>query len=140
MHYLIGGPAKALNETYRVLKPGGILLFSDGHPIDTAMDTIQDDNQVQDKRLGELKNKVDNTEVDFGDYLTSRVFKAEEGLAVDIWHQPLSQTINQIIEAGFVLDKVVEFGPIEGMKKVSPRHYNRLQRIPEMVIFKAHKQ
>lgn len=139
MHYLIGGAQKALEEAFRVLKSGGTLLFSDGHPIGSSMQVIRDDQQIIDKKLSIKRDKVNNTEEDFGDYLTSRVMESESDWDVEYWHQPLGLTINQIIEAGFVLDKVVEFKPKPEMERVNPRVYNRLVHIPEMILFKAHK-
>jgi SAM-dependent methyltransferase len=142
MHYLIGGPQKALKEAYRVLKPGGILLFSEGHPLYSAMQVVKDDERIQERLIGMKKQKIEHAEEDFGNYLTSRVIRidrVDEGLAVDLWHQPLSETINQIIEAGFKLEKVVEFTPKEGMEQISQQYYERLKRIPEMIIFKARK-
>lgn len=139
VHYLIDGPAKCFKEVARVLKPGGIFLFSDGHPIGSAMATIQDDEKVYEKRLGIRKDKVASSEEDTGDYLTSRTISVKGEMGVDYWHQPISETINQLIAVGLVSDKMVEFKPTEGMKQVSPRHYERLSRIPEFLILRAHK-
>jgi ubiquinone/menaquinone biosynthesis C-methylase UbiE len=138
IHYLIGGHEKALKEAYRVMKPGGILLFSDGHPVGSAFEAIEDSDIVEDRRLGIVKDKIKQTERVIGDYLTSRV-NTSESWPIEYWHQPLSLTINQIIGAGFMLDKVVEFKPTEEMKTVNLRVYDRLMRIPEMLLYKARK-
>lgn len=139
VHYLLGGPYKMFSEAFRVLKSGGTMLFSDSHPLGTAMETVVDNDDTREKKLGITNHKKDNNEEDFGDYFSGRAMQPEEGWVVDYWHQPLGATINQLIEAGFVLDKIVEFQPTEEMKKVNPRVYNRLMRIPEMLLIKAHK-
>lgn len=139
IHYLIGGPHKALKEAFRVLKPGGTFLFSDGHPLGTSMEVVVDSESKFEKKLGIVYDRSIQIEEDYGNYLTSRVMQPEEGWVVEYWHQPLSLTINQIIEAGFILDKVVEFEPVAEMQKLNPRIYERLKRIPEMLLFKAHK-
>jgi hypothetical protein len=72
--------------------------------------------------------------------MTPKIFSADnKGLGVDIWHQPVSHTINQLTDCGFMLDKLIHPLPTEEMKRVSSRHYERLMRIPEMMIVKAHK-
>ncbi len=140
MHYLQGGFTKAFREAFRVLKKGGTFLFSGGHPIVSSFTYLQDNEKTRDRRLGSTVNRENDTEQVFGDYLTARPIKNEQGiLQVIIWHQPLSDTINQLIETGFILDKVIEPKPTEGFKDISPRHYERLSKIPEIVIFKAHK-
>ena len=138
-HYLINSLDEMLKEAYRILKPGGILLFSDGHPLHSSMQVIGKTKDIEDRRLSIKKNQKANEEQIYGDYLTSRTITVEEGLEVEFWHQPLSETINQIIEAGFILDKVNEFKPTKEMRRVNKRIYERLNKIPEMLLFKAHK-
>lgn len=139
IHYLEGGHLQALKEAFRVLKPSGVLLFSDGHPLGSAMETIEENDDIVDIRIQIKTQKRKKTEKVYGDYLTSRMNESKSDWPVEYWHQPLGITINQIIEAGFMLDKVLEFKPTEDMKEVNPPIYERLNRIPEMLVFKAHK-
>lgn len=139
MHYLIGGHLKTLQEAFRILKPGGMLLFSDGHPIGSAMECVEDNANINDLRIQIRKNIQSDTEEIKGNYLDSRINMAGNDWLVEYWHQPIGKTINQIIEAGFVLDRVNEFKPAKKMKIMNPRVYSRLTKIPEMIIYKAHK-
>lgn len=139
LHYL-STYQKAFNEAYRVLKPGGTMVFSAGHPIDTAMEKVVADDTIRDKRLGVVKDQKTNIKTVYGDYLKkSKLEAALEPLNVTFYRQPISDTINQLIEAGFVIEKCIEPKPLPEFEKVDPENYKVLNRIPEIIIFKAKK-
>jgi ubiquinone/menaquinone biosynthesis C-methylase UbiE len=118
LHYL---PTykKVFKESYRVLKPGGILLFSVGHPLGASMETVIKDGKLQDKRLGVIRNLRDKTRKVYGDYLNHKSLRT--GLPqfdVTFWKQPLSTTINELAGAGFVIQKCVEPKPLKAFEHV----------------------
>jgi SAM-dependent methyltransferase len=110
---------------YRLLKSRGVLVFSDGHP--------------------------------FGDYLffkerrkARNYFNTE--LAGCTWHgfgisvyvpgyrRPLNALLNPLIEAGFILDRIVEPLPTAEFKKADPRNYRKLMRMPGFICIRARKE
>lgn len=117
--------APLFKEFYRVLKNPGVLVFSDGHP--------------------------------FGDYLLFKkrrkaksYFKTElvgltwRGFGIPVYipgyRRPLNALLNPLIEAGFILDHIVEPLPTEEFKKADPKRYRQLMRMPGFICMRARKE
>jgi len=116
---------RLFKEFFRMLRSPGVLVFSDGHP--------------------------------FGDYLffkkkrkSKNYFKTEvvgctwHGFGVPVYiagyRRPLNALLNPLIEAGFILDRVVEPLPTEEFRKADPKNYRKLMRMPAFVCVRARKE
>jgi len=139
LHYL-PSYEKALKEAFRVLKPAGVIIFSAGHPLGPSMESVISNNEVQDMRLGILKDRVAKTKKVFGNYLSNETFRTHiPEFDVTFWKQPISQTVSQLADAGFVIEKCIEPKPQSEFKKIDPMAYERLLRIPDVIVFRAKK-
>ncbi|MBI3632531.1 MAG: class I SAM-dependent methyltransferase [Candidatus Vogelbacteria bacterium] len=142
-HYLPSW-TKALGEARRVLKPGGKFIFSDGHPIESALEIV-DDGKIQTKLLGRTLDKAADTWRIHGDYLAVtdngvKKIKAHiAGFEVYFYHRPMSKIINDIADSGFTIEKMVEPLPTEGMKVKNQRHYDQLMKYPDFMIWVLRK-
>jgi len=108
-------------EFHRILKPGGHLIFSASHP--------------------------------FADYLT---YKPESYFTTEVveytwrgfgfpvrvpsYRRPLGALINPLLEAGFMLDRIIEPVPTEEFKLRDPEHFEKLQREPGFICVRAMKR
>jgi len=142
-HYLSSW-AQALKEALRVLKSGGKFIFSDGHPIGSALEVV-DDGKVQTKLLGRTKWKESGTYKVHGDYLAvadggvKRIKALVGGVDVYFFHRPISRIINDIVASGFTIEKMIEPLPTEGMREKSEHHYDQLMKYPEFMIWVLRK-
>ena len=95
----------ALSELRRVLRPGGALVLSRLHPTGDWL------------RHG-------------GSYFETRVIEEvwSKGWAVRYWLTPLERTCEELYEAGFLIERLVEPRPTEAA--VSHRHYDLLSTEP----------
>ena len=100
-------------EFARVLRPGGFLVFSTGHPLDTLPD---DESQSY-------------FEVD-------RAVK-EWSVEVPFYRRPFGEMINPLLAAGFGLDRVVEPQPTEGFREAMPERYEKESRYPVFLCVRA---
>ncbi len=128
-----------LAQVRKVLKPGGIFLFSTHHPIWWGAEkSRQQDNFIT--RLGASKQGNDKFEV-WGDYLTPREITDIwfNELEVKFFHKPLSQIINEIGSSGFTLKEFIEPKPIEEAKQKRYNFWAIHQKIPFFMIFKLQK-
>jgi len=116
---------RLFKEFYRVLKNPGVLVFSDGHPFG---------DYLLFKRKRKSKNYFQTELVG----LTWRGF----GIPVYIpgYRRPLSALLNPIIEAGFIVDRIVEPLPTEKFKKADPKNYRKLMRMPAFICIRARKE
>lgn len=114
-------------EFFRVLKPGGWLIFSCGHP------------------LGDwlwLKRKLPQYAED---YFVTRQFTAEwhgfgdPPVPITSYRRPLSAMFNPLAEAGFQLERIHEARPTEGFKDRRPEEYEILMREPGFIAVLARK-
>ncbi len=143
MHYLDNWTV-ALNEARRVLKPGSKFVFSDGHPISSALE-VSDDGKTQTKLLGRTLFKDTDIYKIHGDYLVAteggvKKIKAKVGGAdVYFFHRPISKIVNDIAASGFVIEKMIEPLPTDGMKVKNLRHYDQLMKYPEFIIWVLRK-
>lgn len=139
LHYL---PTyeKAFREAYRVLKLNGVLVFSAGHPLGPSMEYVIRNDKMYDRRIGIVKDRAAKTEKVYGNYLSVQSHRTHiPEFDVTFWKQPISHTVDQLAEAGFVIEKCIEPKPLEKFKQVDPTGYERLMRIPDVIIFRGRK-
>jgi ubiquinone/menaquinone biosynthesis C-methylase UbiE len=123
--------ARVAQEVARVLKPGGLLLFSDTHP------------------LIESKGKWDSDGIGAGriieDYFSQdkREWRIEPGLGQTITlkyrTRTIEQCVNMFAETGFKILRIAEPKPKRDVEKGDLLHYDRCSRVPYFIIYLAQK-
>ncbi len=107
-------------EFSRVLKPGGCVVFSVGHPCSEY--TL---NETDDYFSTELRE------------YTWRGLGAP--IVVPCYRRPLSNMTDPIIRAGFSIERVIEPVPTEEFAEVEPEEYAQLMRRPRVLCVRVRK-
>lgn len=109
-------------EFHRVLRAGGCLVFSIGHPF----------TEYDSRRQTSHYFKVEQV-----DYLWRGFGKA---VNMPSYRRPLSSAINSLIKAGFTLDEVLEPLPTKRFKQADPEDYEKLLHFPCFLCLRALKR
>jgi ubiquinone/menaquinone biosynthesis C-methylase UbiE len=117
----IGDWASVFREFFRVLDRPGYLIFSISHPF-----------------------------ADFLLYNPENYFQTElvewewRGFGIPVrvpaYRRPLSAALNPLLEAGFVLERILEPIPTEQFKQADPKGYEKLSRQPGFLCIRAAKR
>lgn len=109
-----------LAEFARVLKPGGMLLYSTHHP-------LMDVRMSQD---GDY----------FGTELLSDHWKLQNGETVEVtfYRRPIHKIINDTVQH-FVFEQLIEPQPRPSFQEKNPKGYEKLMKNPNFLIVKARK-
>ena len=116
IHY-VEHPFEAFAELNRILRPGGLLVISTQHP---TIDWLRKGGSYFERRL----------ETD-----TWR-FEGGQEQEVRFWRIPLSDLCDAALEAGFLIDRLIEPRPAESMRTGYPMEYERLMREPGFLILR----
>jgi hypothetical protein len=104
-----------------VLRAGGLLVFSTGHPL-----------------FDYLHYKLDHY---FGVQAVGDLWKGFGGdpVYVPTYYQPLGTITGALAQAGFVIERLVEPLPTDEFKQADPEHYAELMRFPVFMCIRARK-
>jgi len=124
LHYIKEwGPV--CNEFFRVLKTGGVLVFSTGHPFGDWL--------WVNRLYGEHN------------YFATVQFDAQWGgfgeprPTIRSYRRSLAETLNPVIQAGFRLAEIVEAQPTEEFAKRDPKDYEKTRHTPSFLCVRAIK-
>jgi SAM-dependent methyltransferase len=109
-------------EFYRVLRDGGILVFSMEHPYAKYDDHRETSNYFE----------VERVEYEWTRFGTP--------VMVPSYRRPLSEVVNPLIRAGFVLQRILEPTPTEAFRQEDPEAYEELSRSPGFLCIRALKR
>jgi SAM-dependent methyltransferase len=113
-------------EFYRTLKPGGIFVFSCGHPLGDYLFTTR-------------------RKLTAGNYFITELFEVpwrgfgEPYPVLKGYRRPLSAILNPLLKCGFALDTLLEPRPTEDFKRAEPEDYERLSHEPGFLCVRAGK-
>jgi SAM-dependent methyltransferase len=113
--------AVVFREFHRILLPGGVLVFSMEHPFSKYYDHRQTSDYFD-------TDLVEYTWRGFGSPVT-----------VPSYRRPLSAVVNPLIEAGFILDRLLEPMPTGEFKAADPEGYAVLLCSPGFLFLRAKK-
>jgi SAM-dependent methyltransferase len=114
LHYLRDWSG-VLAEMRRVLRPDGWLLFSTHHPSAEAA-------RMGTARYGEIE-VVEETWDDVG--------------LVRFHRRPVSRIVNDLADAGFVIERMEEPVPTDAFREMKPDAYARMLRLPNFLLIRA---
>jgi SAM-dependent methyltransferase len=114
LHYLRDWTL-TLAEFRRVLRPGGWLAFSTHHPAAEAA-------WSQPARYLDVELLEDDWK-DVG--------------IVRFYRRPVSRIVNDVADAGFVIERMVEPLPTEAFRRVKPEAYEGMLRLPQFLFIRA---
>jgi len=131
-----------LAEIQRVLKPGGLIQFSVGHPIKWAAEPKRDADDEAKKSFVMGYDTFTKLPQVYGDYLnvTRVTQKPEHYPVVTYWNRPISAYIHSIQDAGFELLDFIEPKPDAKVRTLDPEYYAIHSKIPQVMIFVAEKR
>lgn len=129
---------KVFKEIYRVLKKGGEVLFSVGHPLRFATEKINYDNtsfHVIGFEAGKDGQKV------LGKYMshTKQVNKFNDNEFLEEYIAPPSYYFEVLKNNYFNIEDFKESRCIEECQKVDEAYYNRYHEVPQFMAFLARK-
>ncbi len=137
IHYS-DNPKAVYEEVMRVLKPGGRLQFSVGHPMRWASERI-DINGLTSKVLGFTEGDDDFRA--YGSY--SAFDKYDEtfstGETLSFWVGPPSMHFKLLRDCGFVVSEFIETKAIVETQEVNSNYFKRFSQFPQFTIFAADK-
>jgi ubiquinone/menaquinone biosynthesis C-methylase UbiE len=113
-------------EFFRVLKPGGFFVFSCGHPTGDFLYTQR--KQLTPGNYFELEQVV----------MEWRGF-GEPYPVITSYRRPLAAMLNPLVNAGFVLDELLEPRPVAQFQAANPEDYDKLMREPGFLCIRARK-
>jgi SAM-dependent methyltransferase len=120
LHY-IKNISKVFGEFYRILKTGGVLVFSVHHPF---MDFL---NFCRDNYLAlEL--------------LEDEWTMGDEKIAVQFYRRPLHAIVQPMIDHRFTIEKILEPIPTQEFKEAMPEVYTRLTKRPQFLCIRGEKK
>lgn len=105
------------SEFGRILRPGGFLVFSTGHPLD------------------EFPPENDEAE----NYFEVERLSKEWDVDVPYYRRPFSEMLNPLLENGFQLDTVAEPQPTAAFEEQRPERYEKESRYPVFLCVRATK-
>jgi SAM-dependent methyltransferase len=112
IHHLSDRP-RFLAEVFRVLRPGGWIVLSSTHP------------SADWGYFG-------------GSYFDERwVTRSMGDETIQYQHMTMSTLINELLDAGFLLERLLEPQPTEAMRDVEPERYEQLRTDPIFVVLRA---
>jgi SAM-dependent methyltransferase len=102
-------------EFHRILRPGGFLVFSTGHPLDQfGPDAPDAENYFDVERLAK-----------------------EWDVDVPYYRRPFGEMMNPLLDNGFRLDRVVEPQPTEAFRDARPDRYEKESTHPVFICVRA---
>ncbi|MGH9830831.1 MAG: class I SAM-dependent methyltransferase [Blastocatellia bacterium] len=108
-------------EFNRVLRSGGLLVFSAGHPAAEFFEYHKDGNYFDVEQVSYVWRG-------FGTVVNMPYYR-----------RPLGEMINPLIAAGFAIEHILEPKPVDEFKDYDPGHYEKLMRQPGFICFRARK-
>lgn len=120
-----------VKEAARVLRPNGILLFSDTHPLIEAK--------------GHWKSQRTGAPILIEDYFSKdkRKWQIEydrkQTIQLRYHTRTIEQCVNMLADAGFSILRIAEPEPVKSLKKHDPKGYDKYSRIPYFIIYLAQK-
>lgn len=138
MHYKKSWQA-TLNEMYRILRPGGIFLFSTHHPI--RWSAYQSKTEGHNKRILGYDKLTNKQPIIYGDYLNSTKLTDTwfGNFDVEYYHKPLGEIIPEIVKSKFVIADFIEPKPTKDFESIDPVGYQVNNKIPIFMIFELTK-
>ena len=129
MHYIEDFDALLLN-VYNMLNNGGLFIFSQEHPLTTAL--MVDDYWSRDENGSISHYKLTNYSV-LGERKTNWLIDG-----VIKYHRSFSTIINALTGAGFIVEKILEPVPPEAVIQEYPA-YRRYYHKPDFLLIRARK-
>lgn len=132
---------QVLSEMKRVLKPGGVVQFSVGHPIKWAAEFKRDPQDENKKSFIIGYDTYSSPAHVYGDYLnvTKVTQKPQNYPTITYWNRPISSYLRIIREQGLELLDFVEPPVLPAVKEVDSEYFDVHSKIPQFMVFVAKK-